>query len=396
MTLTHILGRPGFFARTFILSGVSELQARAHALHEKAFPVRLDASEAKILFIQLGQIGDYALSEPFLKALKSFPGKVVRITALIDPVNYELCKAGGAADEMVLYGARKYTRGRPSGFPAALLDEHKFDCAVWLRGDLKVLFWLIRKGVRFVSVAKYPIPLRRACFALISKRPAGKEYPHFTECLERLLKELFPGARMRAQERLQDVRHSDKRIYIHIGSGNRLRRWPEERFAELCRMLLESDRALKICLLGSEADRKDAGAILGDKRLLSYAERIEDLSGRVGLPELKRVLSNGALFIGFDSGPMHIAASSGISVVALMGPQSPMVFGPRGTGNTRVVYKAPFCSPCWQFSCIRNDGGAGECVLAITPGEVFRAAVSLLQKAQPAEKGGTHENAPCL
>lgn len=378
MTLAHVLGRPGFFARTLFLSGASTLQAGAHALHEKAFPARLDVPELKVLVIQLGQIGDYALSEPFLRALKSQPGKDVRITALIDPINYGLCKGGGAADEVVLYGSRKYTRRKPSPFPSALLDERKFDCAVWLRGDLNVLLWLVRKGVRFVSVAKYPMPLRRASFALISGRPARKKYPHFTECLESLLREHFPGARMPDKERPRAVRPSGKKVFIHIGSGNGLRRWPRERFVSLSRILLESDKALKICLLGSEADCPDAGAILGDMGLSSYGGRIEDLCGRVGLTELKRVLSSGALFIGFDSGPMHIAASSGIPMVVMMGPQSPMTFGPRGNQNARVVYKAPFCSPCWQFSCVRNGGGAGECVLAITPGEVFKEAVSLL------------------
>jgi ADP-heptose:LPS heptosyltransferase len=380
MSVRHIFQKPGFFARTLLLSGASALQAGAHALHEKTFPVRLDGPEAKVLFIQLGQIGDYVLSEPFLKALKGYPGKSVRITALIDPVNYGLCKEGGAADEVVLYGSRKYTRGKPSGFPSASLGERGFDCAVWLRGDLKVFLWLIRKRVRFASVAKYPMPLRRAWASFISRRPPANAYPHFTDCMESLLEEHFPGARMPVEERPGAVRPFRKRVFIHIGSGNALRRWPRERFASLCGMLLGSDRALRICLLGSKADRGDAEAVLKDRTLLPYAGRIKDLSGRVGLEELKRVLSGGALFIGFDSGPMHIAASSGVPVVAMMGPQSPSVFGPRGRGGARVVYKAPFCSPCWQFSCIRNDGGAGECVLDITPGEVFREAAMLLGK----------------
>lgn len=384
MTGAHILRKPGFFARTLFLSGASALQARAHALHEKAFPVRLSGTEANILFIQLGQIGDYALAEPFLKALKSQSGKAVRITALIDPVNHELCRTGGFADEVVLYGSKKYTRGRPSGFPVGLLTKRKFDAAVWLRGDLKTLFWLVRKRVRFVSVAKYPMPLRRAWAALITQMPGRREYPHFVECLDSLLGQLFPGGRLAGMaENRPAARPQDKKVFIHIGSGNGLRRWPGERFAVLCRMLLEADKNLKISLLGSGGEHGDAVAIIREKSLSDYAGRMENLCGRVGLPELKRVLSGGSLFIGFDSGPMHIAASSGIPLVAMMGPQSPAIFGPRGNGSARVVYKGPFCSPCWQFACLKNNGGAGECVLAITPEEVFMEAKRLLAKGGP-------------
>jgi len=84
---------------------------------------------------------------------------------------------------------------------------------------------------------------------------------------------------------------------------------------------------------------------------------------------------------------MHLAASSGIPVVALMGPQSPGLFGPRGAQEIRVIYKNYPCSPCWQFRCLHTDYGPGLCVLDISPQDVFEAAREVLLKT-----GVIHEN----
>ncbi|OGP16212.1 MAG: hypothetical protein A2V21_311715 [Deltaproteobacteria bacterium GWC2_55_46] len=368
--------RAAFFSRAVAMSGASALQALAHVLLERFFPVRGEIR--RLLVIQLGQIGDYVLTEPFLRAVKDGGRGEVTVAVLLDSINADLCAASGVADEVITYNSRKYTRGTESFFPAAELGRARYDAAVWLRGDMKAFAWLLKRRLRFVSAAKYPLPLRRSWSPVITGKPAQGRSMHYAECLEDLFGQLFPGRP--GISRVNAASHREaacERVFVHIGSGNALRRWPAVRYAELCRMLLERDGATRITLVGSGAD--DAVALPIMDALVEYGGRVENLCGRIELTGLKGLLSTGALYIGLDSGPMHIAASAGIPIVAMMGPQSPKVFRPLGTQDINVVYKDFFCSPCWQFYCLHRANGAGACVLAISAGEVFRAASSILE-----------------
>ncbi len=58
--------------------------------------------------------------------------------------------------------------------------------------------------------------------------------------------------------------------------------------------------------------------------------RVIDLSGKVTLSQLAVVMRRASLFIGNDSGPMHIAAICGVKVIGLFGPTDPKRFGPYG------------------------------------------------------------------
>jgi ADP-heptose:LPS heptosyltransferase len=83
-----------------------------------------------------------------------------------------------------------------------------------------------------------------------------------------------------------------------------------------------------------------------------------------------------SLFVGNDSGPMHIAAAVGTPVVGLFGPSSPEKFSPRGA-PTRVLYKDLPCSPCGQSGCTAGSDG---CMRAIRLEDVRGAVVSLIEE----------------
>ena len=73
-----------------------------------------------------------------------------------------------------------------------------------------------------------------------------------------------------------------------------------------------------------KVQRKDGRAGRGK----SLFGRAASLVGRLNLAELGEVLGRACLFIGPDSGPMHIAAASGVPIVALFGPTLPAHFAP--------------------------------------------------------------------
>jgi heptosyltransferase-2 len=94
------------------------------------------------------------------------------------------------------------------------------------------------------------------------------------------------------------------------------------------------------------------------------------------------VLRRGTIFVGNDSGIMHLAAAAGLPLVALFGPQSPVRFGPWGP-NTRLIYKQYPCSPCRQKffrECEPSPRGKPACIESITVDEVFGACRALLEK----------------
>jgi ADP-heptose:LPS heptosyltransferase len=87
------------------------------------------------------------------------------------------------------------------------------------------------------------------------------------------------------------------------------------------------------------------------------------------LDELAKIIAGAKLFIGSDSGPLHLAAAVGTPSVGLFGPASPEITGPLVTMNS-YLYKKVECSPCNQKDCVRKWN---PCISLISVDEVFEA-----------------------
>lgn len=109
---------------------------------------------------------------------------------------------------------------------------------------------------------------------------------------------------------------------IHPGSGDYslARRWLPERFASLADALAHQFN-LRVVLVGGQSDNVDqVRALMGAPYL--------DLSGRTDIMSLAAVLQRSALFVGGDSGVMHLATAAGAPILALFGPTDPRAWGP--------------------------------------------------------------------
>ncbi len=109
----------------------------------------------------------------------------------------------------------------------------------------------------------------------------------------------------------------------------RAKTWPAERFAELCRRVTAPGGLLpggRVALFGRDDERPDAlsliEAIPEDRRI--------DLIGNVGLLEIYACLRRSALYVGNDSGLMHMAAAAGIPTLGLFGPSREENYAPWG------------------------------------------------------------------
>ena len=113
------------------------------------------------------------------------------------------------------------------------------------------------------------------------------------------------------------------------------KQWPADRFAELIGRLTGAGGALpgaRLAIMGGPEERQ---AILPAIAALP-GDRLLDLVGRASLPVLGAVLRDCALFVGNDSGLMHLAAAAGTPTLGLFGPSRDQVYGPRGV-RTAVI-----------------------------------------------------------
>lgn len=157
-------------------------------------------------------------------------------------------------------------------------------------------------------------------------------------------------------------------IVIHPGSSPQTayKRWHLDGYINLVKRLAAQLDA-RILLTWGPGERETVELIAG------YSE-VELVVARktASLPELAAIFAECDLFVGGDTGPMHLAAAVGTPVVAIFGPTDPEVNAPRGV-SWRLVRHSLYCSPCRKRSCRKK-----LCLEAIGPRQLLAAIEDLL------------------
>jgi ADP-heptose:LPS heptosyltransferase len=99
------------------------------------------------------------------------------------------------------------------------------------------------------------------------------------------------------------------------------------------------------------------------------------------LSELRALLDRAALYIGGDSGPMHIAATTHVPIVGLYGPTLPARSAPwrdAAWPSASIGVDDLECRPCEQRVCVPGDF---RCLAWIRPDQVVDAAMRLLSRS---------------
>ncbi len=168
------------------------------------------------------------------------------------------------------------------------------------------------------------------------------------------------------------------------------RRWSVERFAALADDLAAVFPG-KLVTVGAPAEKAYVRRMLDQVRA---RERVIDLAGETSLPELVALFAEARLLVSNDTGPLHLACAVGTPTVAIFGPETPVLFGPRGPQH-RIVYRGLACSPCLTVHNGRSvtcPYRTTHCVDGVTGAEVFQAARAMLEapgtRAVPEHAGG--------
>jgi len=169
-------------------------------------------------------------------------------------------------------------------------------------------------------------------------------------------------------------------VALHPGASKAPRAWHAERFADLAQRLRRRIGARFVLLAGPGEEEvvRRVRSGLGDADSLGPRDA-------PGLLQAAALLARCRLFVGNDSGPMHLAAALDVPTLGLFGPGRPRNTGPRGRpGRVETIGRDYPCSPCRQdffHECAPAPSMKPFCLEEIGVDEVERAALRLFERA---------------
>lgn len=352
----------------------------------------------RILVMRYRFIGDTLLTVPFLRNLRRAEPDAY-IAWLVAPFSSDVVKGIPYVDEMIYWDPATIhadSRGTHRTFRSKLafirkLRARRFDKIYVLKRSLSsaLLAWLsgAQERIGFDTEGRGFLLTRRVPY-----RHDRHEVQNFLEVLRSDdipvtddFLELWtsPEEEHAARSLLQQegVSPAERLVAIHPFSAVVERGWPLENFVELSASLIR--RGYRPLILGGTGDRERF-----DRAGHPFSEHAVDLVGKSTLRVTAAILRRAELFVGNDSGLMHLAAAAGTPLVAIFGPQSPLKFGP-WSDKARVLYKQFPCSPCRQkffTECLPSGRMRPACVEAVTVAEVLELSLDLLSGTRRGEK----------
>jgi len=187
-----------------------------------------------------------------------------------------------------------------------------------------------------------------------------------------------PAAREAVDAGLQGRLSGGPLVVIHPATSRfaAFKRWDPARYARVADALIER-RGADVVITSGPQDREVAAQVVR----LMRRDAVE-APATADLAQLTALLARADLFIGSDTGPMHMAGALGVPVVALFGPKDPVQTGPY-TSRSVAVTAPVSCRPCTRRRCPH-----ARCMSAISVRQVLAAALGLLdgggeRRAQP-------------
>lgn len=326
----------------------------------------------KILIRATNWVGDAIIALPALRAVRA-RFRDAQITILAKSYIAAIYENQGVADQLMTLDSQRDVVAElgVQKFDSALLLQNAFQAA-WVawRAGIPERMGYARDGRSLLLTKAVPVPKH-------NEIPAHEQF-YYLELLRRvgwldsLPSEPFitlnvPEVNQRkAAEFLSAAGAASGKLRIAVGAGasyGSAKCWPPNRFAELANRL-QSQTEADVILFGTAAEAPVSAAIAAGMRRVPI-----DLTGKTSIAELPALLSQCHLFVGNDSGAMHVAAAVSLPVVAIFGPTDPFGTAPVTTRCT-VVQERPYCSPCFLRHCPTDH----RCMTRVSPEAVEAAA----------------------
>jgi len=286
--------------------------------------------------------------------------------------------------------------GRHKGFfglerLAREIRKERFDTAVLLQNAFQAAWLAWRSGVpqrigyardarswlltKAVAVPKpKEAPAHESYYYLELLRRAG--WMEKLPTIERISLKVSPEAMERAEEMLEraGVPGAPRVLRVAMAPGaayGTAKCWPVERYAALADRLI-AEFGADVILFGTASEREVTGKIAAAMKRTSV-----QLAGETSIADLPALLASCDLFIGNDSGAMHVAAAVGLPVVAVFGPTDPKGTAPM-TPRRTIVQQQVECSPCFLRHCPIDH----RCMTRVEVDAVYAAAREWIKKGR--------------
>lgn len=341
----------------------------------------LELNKKRIIVTFLMHLGDLTLTTPFLHVLrKAAPD--AHIAYLVDEKLKDVVLHNPNIDEVLTIDKK----GRDNSIKALCqaadkISEKKFDVLINLHPNERCSFidFLAKVPVK-VGFSHFLFrPFLTKVTRLNRKMHAADMYIDVlaqlgVQDLSNKGLEIFPGEDDKKiandfwQE--QHVAADDKLIGFNIGSAVKTKRWAPERFAQVADAL--AAKGYKTVFFGGIMDEemvKEAIGFMQTKPIIA--------TGRFTIGQLAAAMQRCKLIITNDSGPMHVAISQKVPIIAMYGPSSPELYGPY-TKDATIVTAIPACTGCAQG--MKHECADMQCMTRLTVKQVLDAVEKWLEK----------------
>lgn len=361
----------------------------------------------KILLVRLRLIGDVVFTTPAVTGIReAFPE--AEITYLVEPSAAAVVQGHPGIDVVtVVPHVRGWRRLVADLALARDLRRARFDLVVDFHGGPRASFLTWATGAR--RRVGYAIKGRSWMYTDVVARPADLRPRHSVENQWDLLPHLgrpipiapdrsrhrvvmneSPAAAATVDRRLADagIGPHHRLVVVHVSAGNPFRRWPGDHFVELAVQLAARDPDRRIILTSGPSEAEAARAIVERARTRLAGGSTDSIRAGAGdriltgdeytLGELRSLVARAAAYVGGDSGPLHVAATSDVPIVGLYGPTLPVRSAPwrPAAVPTGAVERLDLtCRPCDQRRCVTDDF---RCLTGIGPEEVVAAVEQVL------------------
>jgi lipopolysaccharide heptosyltransferase II len=349
----------------------------------------------KILLVRLRQIGDVVFTTPAIAALRRrFPD--AHLSYLVEPPAAPIVAANPHLDETIVTPRRRGVAGLLADLALGRrLRRARYDLVIDFHGGPRASLLTLMSGApRRIG---YDVIARRWMYTQIVHRPRTLSRRHSVESQWDLLAALDleaptpvanpvempidPGARATVDSRLAaaGVAQDDDLAVIHVSASSPFRRWPIVSFVDTA-AALASRAGRRVIVTSGPSEREAANGVINDaRRKLPEHDRGRVLGcGDFSLAELRALLERSAVYIGGDSGPLHLAATTRVPIVAIFGPtpseRSAPWRDPAFPSELMEIEGLP-CRPCDQRVC---EPGDFRCLTRIDAERVIAAAERLL------------------
>jgi lipopolysaccharide heptosyltransferase I len=302
--------------------------------------IHKDPSAPRILICRLSAIGDCILTMPLASALRRrFPDAF--IAWAVQGASAPLVEEHPAVDLAMRISKQELRLPLGLWRLRRRLRSQRFDLAIDPQGLTKsaVVSWL-SGAPRRIGFAR---PVGREISPWLQTDVVQSRQPHVVDRYLELLAPLgiepgkpefrfpvSPAARRKLAHFLNQPVLQQSFSVVNPGAGWDSKLWPAERYADAAEHLANRHRLTTVVVWAGDRERA------WGEEIVARANGHALLAPKTSLLELGELLRSARLFIGSDTGPLHMATAVGISCVGIYGPTRPEECGPYGSGHKAV------------------------------------------------------------